>query len=268
LHRLSAATAVITALFQFATVDAAVSRRVIKARLYQYSGDNMARETTLKRLFREAGCDHRHLNEQPVKDSKIPNVICMLPGTSSRFVIVGAHFDRAPEGDGVIDNWSGAALLTSLYEALKTKKRSHTYIFIGFTDEEHGAVGSRFYTKQMTDEEVSATDAMVNLDSLGLGPAKVWGGHSDAGLVDMLSHVATRLNMSLTNLDLEHVTTDAEQFAKRNIPRITIHSLFPDTLNANVLHTSKDKIQLVQFENYYETYSLLELYLISLDTIE
>jgi Zn-dependent M28 family amino/carboxypeptidase len=69
----------------------------------------------------------------------------MLPGSSDQVIIVGAHFDRVPEGDGVVDNWSGASLLPSLYEAVKNEPRKHTYIFIGFTDEEQGEVGSRFY---------------------------------------------------------------------------------------------------------------------------
>lgn len=100
--------------------------------------------TTLKQIFTEAGCDESHLSEQPVKGSKLPNVICVLPGSSDRVIIVGAHFDRVPDGDGVVDNWSGASLLPSLYEAVKLEPRKHTYIFVGFTDEEKGEVGSHF----------------------------------------------------------------------------------------------------------------------------
>ncbi len=69
----------------------------------------------------------------------------MLPGRSDRVIIVGAHFDRVADGDGVVDNWSGASLLPSLYEAVKLEPRRHTYIFVGFTDGEEGEVGSHFY---------------------------------------------------------------------------------------------------------------------------
>ena len=75
-----------------------------------------------------------------------------------------------PTGDGVVDNWSGASLLPSLYQSLKTELRTHSYIFIGFAGEEGGEIGSRFYVQQMSKEEVAATDAMVNMDTLGLGP--------------------------------------------------------------------------------------------------
>jgi len=119
-----------------------VSREVIQARLEKYKGSDQQRETTLKQIFTEAGCDDQHLSEQAVKGSKLPNVICLLPGSSDRVIIVGAHFDHVPEGDGVVDNWSGAALLPSLYQGMKREPRKHTYIFIGFTDEEKGEVGS------------------------------------------------------------------------------------------------------------------------------
>jgi hypothetical protein len=84
------------------------SHEVIEQRLGKYGGSNQQREAALKQIFIEAGCDDQHLSEQPVKGPKLPNVVCLLPGTSSKIIIVGAHFDRTVEGDGVVDNWSGA----------------------------------------------------------------------------------------------------------------------------------------------------------------
>jgi peptidase M28-like protein len=112
--------------------------------------------------------------QRAVKRWRLPNVICLLPGSSDKVIIVGAHFDRVSEGDGVVDNWSGASLLPSLYEAVKSEPRKHTYTFIGFTDEEVGEVGSRLYVRQMTKEQVFATEAMVNMDTLGLTPTEIW----------------------------------------------------------------------------------------------
>jgi len=71
-----------------------VSYEVVEARLRRYPGDNKQREATLKQMFAEAGCDDQHLSEQPVKGSKLPNVICSLPGPPDKVIIVGAHFDR------------------------------------------------------------------------------------------------------------------------------------------------------------------------------
>lgn len=245
-----------------------VSRDVVEKRLGEYAGDNSQREATLKRIFTEAGCDDQHLSEQAVKESKLPNIVCVLPGTSDKVIIVGAHFDRVSQGDGVVDNWSGASLLPSLYEAVQTEPHKHTYIFIGFTDEEKFEVGSRFYVQHMSKEQVAATHAMVNMDSLGLGPTQVWGSHSDQFLVGALGYVAKRLNAPVSIVDVDQVgSTDSEQFAARNIPRITVHSLTQKLWEARSIHSSNDKASAIRLNDYYQTYGLLAAYLTFLDQI-
>jgi Zn-dependent M28 family amino/carboxypeptidase len=243
-----------------------VLRDIVEARLARYGGDNKQRESTLKQMFAEVGCDDQHLSEQLVKGSKLPNVICMLPGSSDKVIIVGAHFDRVPQGDGVVDNWSGASLLPSLYQAVKNEPRQHNYIFIGFTDEEQGEVGSRFYVQQMTNEQVAATDAMVNMDTLGLSPTEIWASHSDKRLTSVLMALARQLNTPVTGVNVDQIgSSDAEQFAERKIPRITIHSLTQETWNARILHTSKDKLSAIRPDDYYQTYRLLAAYVAFLD---
>ncbi len=245
-----------------------VSRETVEARLQKYAGNNKQREATLKQMFADAGCDVQHLTEQPVKESKLPNVVCSLLGTSGKVIIVGAHFDHVSEGDGVVDNWSGASLLPSLFEAIKKEPRKHTYIFIGFTDEEKGEVGSHFYARQMSKEDISATDAMVNMDTLGLAPTEVWTSHSDKTLTNALVFIAGQLHMTVTGLDVDQVgTTDSVQFADRKIPSITIHSLTQQTWDAHILHTSKDKFSAMNLDYYYETYRLLAAYVAFLDEI-
>jgi putative aminopeptidase FrvX len=245
-----------------------IREQVVEARLKEFTGNNKQRETTLKRLFAEAGCDGEHLSEQPVKGTKQPNLVCMLPGKGQRTIIVGAHFDHVSEGDGVVDNWSGASLLPSLYQSVKGIDREHTYIFIGFTAEEEGEVGSRFYVRQMSNEAVAATDAMVNLDTLGLGPTLVWQSHSDKLLTGALTYLAKRLELPLHAVNVDQVgSSDSEQFAERKIPRITVHSLTQETWNERILHTNKDKLAQIKFDEYYQTYRLMAAYLVFLDQI-
>lgn len=243
-----------------------VSREIVEARLGRYAGSNKQRELTLKQMFSEAGCDEQHLSEQPVKGSKQPNVICLLPGTSDKVIIVGAHFDYVSAGNGVVDNWSGASLLPSVYEAIKIEPRKHSYIFIGFTDEEVGEVGSAFYVHQMTKAQVAATDAMVNMDTLGLAPTEVWASHSDPRLNHAIASLAKSMSLPVTGMNVEQVgSTDSEQFAARKIPSITIHSLTQKTWDEHILHTSKDKLSAMNLDNYYETYRLVAAYIAFLD---
>jgi hypothetical protein len=244
----------------------AVSREVIETRLKAYGGSNPQRELTLKQMFGEAGCGGDDLLEQPVKGSKSPNVICRLPGTSDKVIIIGAHYDHVSEGDGVVDNWSGASLLPSLFEAIKVSPRRHTYIFIGFTDEERGGVGSHFYVRQLTKEQVAATGAMVNMDTLGLAPSEVWASHSDKRLTAAFAFIANLLKLPVSAVDVEQVgSSDGEQFAERKIPRITIHSLTQENWNAHILHTSKDTISAMHLDEYFKTYQLLAAYITYLD---
>jgi putative aminopeptidase FrvX len=245
-----------------------VREKIVEARLKEFAGDNKQREATLKRLFQEAGCDGEHLSEQPVKGTKQPNIICALPGQSQRTIIVGAHFDHVSEGDGVVDNWSGASLLPSLYQSVKSNDREHTYIFIGFTAEEEGEVGSRFYVRQMSKEAVAATEAMVNMDTLGLGPTLVWQSHSDKLLTGALNYLAKRLQLPLDAVNVDQVgSSDSEQFAEKKIPRITVHSLTQETWNQRILHTNKDKLAQIKFDDYYQTYRLMAAYVVFLDQL-
>ena len=245
-----------------------VSRQIVEARLEKYGGKNAERESTLKDLFAEAGCNGDHLTEQKVSGSRLPNVICTLPGSTDRTIIVGAHFDHVSEGDGVVDNWSGASLLPSIYQAVSSQPRTHTYIFIGFTDEEQGEVGSRFYVEHMKKQEVASTDAMVNMDTLGLAPTEIWTRHTDRILNGALATIARQLNLPVTGMNVDQIgSTDSVQFEERKIPSITIHSLTQKTWDEHILHTKKDTISEINRDDYYQTYQLVAAYVAYLDSL-
>jgi len=244
-----------------------VSRETVEARLGRYAGNNKQREATLKQMLSEAGCDDQHLSEQPVKGSRLPNVICVLPGSSDQVIIVGAHFDHVSDVEGVVDNWSGASLLPSLYESIKTVPRKHTYIFIGFTDEELGLVGSSFYVQHMTKEQVAATTAMVNMDTLGLAPTEIWGSHADKGLNLAIAYVARQMHVPISSVNVESIgaSADSESFIERKIPSITIHSLTPEAWRNHIIHSARDRMSAMHFDDYYESYRLIAGYIAFLD---
>jgi acetylornithine deacetylase/succinyl-diaminopimelate desuccinylase-like protein len=103
--------------------------------------DNSGRANTLKKLLEEAGCTGDRLEEQSVKHLKVPNVICTWPGATDQRILVSAHTDHVPRGDGTVDEWSGAAMLVNLLDSLRTTQRHHTFVFIGFSGEEEGSGG-------------------------------------------------------------------------------------------------------------------------------
>jgi hypothetical protein len=239
-----------------------VTKEVVEELLKRYGGDDSRREAAIKQMFGEAGCDDQHLSEQPVNGWPLPNIICALPGSTERTIIVGAHFDHAPKGDGVVDNGSGASLLPSIYQSLQGEERKHTYVFVAFSEEERGEIGSKFYVRQMTDAQVALTDAMVNLDTLGLAPAAYWPSYADRQLIAELVYFAGEVKLPISAVDIEEVrSTDSMQFGVRGIPSITIRSLTQKTWDAGILHTRKDVLSAIRLDDDYETYHLVGGYL-------
>jgi Zn-dependent M28 family amino/carboxypeptidase len=248
--------------FQFFPVD----REVVLKRVQVVPQKNESRAEGIKDLFAEAGCADS-VSEQKLTHSKYSNIICRLPGETDETIIVGAHYDKVTDGTGAIDNWTGAALLSSLYESLaKQTKRHHTFLFVAFCEEETGLAGSEFYVSRMTKDDVAKTKAMVNMDTLGLSSTKIWVHRADKSLVQALLTVASAIKLPASEVDVERMgTTDSESFAITHIPRITIHSVMQD--NFSILHTQRDTLKELRPDDYYDTYRLMSGYLVYLDQL-
>jgi hypothetical protein len=242
-----------------------VSRETIDSRLRRFAGNNDKRQVNLETMFMEAGCDGKRLTEQPIKGRKQKNLICTLQGDTEAIFIVGAHFDYHEEyGEGVVDNWSGASLLPSLFESLESQALKHTFRFIGFAEEEKGLIGSAFYTKQLRPEEIEKIRVMIDLDSLGLGPTKIWLSHSDERMAAALKGVARGLNLPLEVVNADQVgDEDSTPFRRLHIPTVMLHSITQQTLP--ILHSPNDNIGKIHFSDYYDSYRLIAAFLAYLD---
>ena len=241
------------------------SRGVVEKRLKSFARDNQIREVVIRELFARSGCGKANLSEQRVKFGLPPNVICVLPGETPEVIVVGAHTDKVMRaGDGVVDNWSGAALLPSLLFSLNAKTRHHTFVFVGFTAEETGMVGSAYYVDHLRPQARAKIAAMVNMDSLGLTSTKVWATHADKLMLGALASVALASKLPVSAENVDNVgTTDSESFARYHIPRITLHSVTQETLS--ILHSASDKLTAIKMKDYYDSYKLIAEYLAYLD---
>ena len=242
------------------------SRDIIEKQLKSFSDRNGEREVRIRTWLAEAGCTDSNLSEQSIARKFPPNVICVLPGESPDAIVVGAHTDHVEDfGDGVVDNWTGAVLLPSLLYSLNANARRHTFIFVGFSGEERGLLGSSYYADHLNKAERAKVKAMVNFDSLGLGPTKVWASHADKALMDPLTvaAAATHLPLGAVNVESVGASTDSESFARYHIPRITLHSITTQTYP--ILHSSSDKLAAIKMNDYYDSYKLIAEYLAYLD---
>lgn len=241
-----------------------VEQDVITQRLQRLRSKDADRETELKAMFREAGCSADQVQEEIVRHKDPPNVICTLPGSANSVIVVGAHFDHADEGMGAVDDWSGASLLPSLIQALRESPRKHTFVFVGFTDEEKGLLGSNFYVGHLTKEQLSAVKAVVNLECLGLTPTKVWAHTANPELLTDLLKVTGSMNVKLHGVDVERVGNDDTQaFRDKKVPVITIHSVTQETWP--VLHSRRDDLTAINLDYLYESYHVVAVYLAYID---
>ena len=112
------------------------------------------------------------------------NVIGLLPGHDpvlrNEAIIVGAHYDHLglggfgsldPDSNGQVhngadDNASGAAMLIEIAQRLAASRPARTVVFIAFSGEELGLLGSAYYVKQPV-YPLATTLAMINLDMVG-----------------------------------------------------------------------------------------------------
>ena len=241
------------------------TREVVEGRLKSFSTKNSEREALIRKWLAEAGCKGANLSEQAPGRNFPPNVICVLPGEAQQVILVGAHTDKVESiGDGVVDNWTGAVLLPALFDSLGGQPRHHTLIFIGFSGEEKGLVGSQYYVDHLTKTQRARIEGMVNFDSLGLGPTEVWASHADKVLLDALATVAAASKLPVTAMNVDKLgTADSESFARYQIPRITLHSVTPKTWS--ILHSPSDKVAAIKMNDYYDSYKLIAAYLAYLD---
>jgi len=102
-------------------------------------------------------------------DRFFDQVVAETPkGDPDNVVVVGAHLDSVPEGPGINDDGSGTALLLTMAQRLarpghplKQKIR-----FGWWGAEEEGLVGSNYYAANLSDDEVSKIDVMLDYDML------------------------------------------------------------------------------------------------------
>jgi Iap family predicted aminopeptidase len=242
------------------------SREVVEDRLKSFLTKNSEREALIRKWFADSGCKGANLSEQALDRNLPPNVICVLPGETQQVIVVGAHTDKVDSfGDGVVDNWTGAVLLPALLDSLSGQLRHHTLIFVGFSGEEKGLVGSQYYVDHLTNEQRAHIEGMVNFDSLGLGPTEVWASHADKVLLDALASVKAGSKLPVTAMNVpEGASADSESFARYRIPRITLHSVTQKSWP--ILHSPSDKLAAVKMNDYYDSYKLIAAYLAYLDS--
>ncbi len=128
-------------------------------------------------------CKEAELAVELIKDErKGHNVIGWIDNDADETVIVGGHYDHLGYGtfgslhtgkepeihNGADDNASGIAVMIELAERLKSNEnaKAFNYMFIGFSGEEMGLLGSNYFVNNPT-IPIKTINYMFNMDMVG-----------------------------------------------------------------------------------------------------
>jgi hypothetical protein len=165
------------------------------------------------------------------------NVIGILPGETDRQIVVGAHFDHVGYGprmstdgitgihNGADDNGSGTTALLEVAEAFgKLGRQKHTLVFIGFSGEEMGLIGSRAYVAALNRDQISKIDLMVNFDMVGyLKDQKTLpalGARRVTGLVDIIARIDDTYPFKVIPAGEAPGNSDHASFGNEGVPYV------------------------------------------------
>jgi hypothetical protein len=174
--------------------------------------------------------------DAPTRQLPAANVAAMLPGSDpelrDQYVVFTAHYDHlgvsVPDqhGDsiynGFSDNAAGVAMLLAIAEALRHEPPARSVLFLFFTGEERGLLGSS-YMAAFPPVPLHRIRALINLDA-GAPPAppvswRVAGGDSPLG--ETAAVVAQRHGWS-TTAGSASPNSDYWPFLQRGVPSIFI----------------------------------------------
>ncbi|WP_250433556.1 M28 family peptidase [Hanstruepera flava] len=107
------------------------------------------------------------------------NVIGFINNNAQNTVVIGAHYDHLGYGgegslykgekaihNGADDNASGVAVMLDLAGKLKGVNTENNYVFVAFSGEEMGLLGSNYFVKNPT-IDTKAVSYMINMDMVG-----------------------------------------------------------------------------------------------------
>lgn len=108
------------------------------------------------------------------------NVLGYIDNNAENTIVIGAHYDHLGFGgdgslfrgdekaihNGADDNASGVAVMLDLAKKLQKTNTNNNYLFIAFSGEEMGLLGSNYFVKNPT-FDIKKVNYMINMDMVG-----------------------------------------------------------------------------------------------------
>ncbi|RZA25183.1 MAG: M20/M25/M40 family metallo-hydrolase [Proteobacteria bacterium] len=123
--------------------------------------------------FKAGGIGGSYFQAFNAKGRETQNIIGILPGETDEFIVIGAHMDHLGSVNGQVypgadDNASGTTGLIASARAFakNPSKLKRSVVFIAFSGEEMGLIGSLYFVKNPT-IDLQKIKFMVNMDMIG-----------------------------------------------------------------------------------------------------
>lgn len=223
---------------------------------------NPDREKAVVDLFMEAGAKREEIALQDAGRGR-HNIIVVKKGRTDKVIVVGAHHDKVEEGAGTIDNWSGTTMMINLYQEVREIDTEHTYVFIAFSREEEGLIGSQFYLDSLPRSQREKIKAMVNLDTLGVDGTFSVKNLSDRVLLDATRRVAAAEGLPVSEISY-YGDSDSSTFRRARILAMTLAGATPEVI-FDIIHSENDTMAYFSLPHYRNAYLLSLALLKSLD---
>lgn len=224
------------------------------------------------------------------KNVQTQNVLGFIKGKTDETVVISSHYDHLGTKDGKIyygadDNASGTTAVLSLATAFSNALKSgfipnRNILFVAFSGEEIGLLGSKYYTDKDPIIPLSNTSVNINIDMIGRSDyiyknneKYIYVIGSDK-LSTVLHNTNETINSTYQNLVLDYkynsvkdpnrfyYRSDHYNFAKNNIPVVFFFNGMHDDYHK--FTDSEDKIELELMEYrvkhfYYLTWKLANM---------
>lgn len=223
--------------------------------------DDKDRLAAVRALYERAGASASDITLD--QHDNVENLVVTKKGASPEKIVIGAHYDKTSEGCGAIDNWTGQVALTHLYRTLKDIPLKKTLVFVAFGREEKGLIGSRAMTRNIDTVQAAGYCAMINIDSLGLGPPQVADNMSSKKLARFTGELAKEMEIPFGHASIGRANSDSSSFVAKKIPAVTIHGLNNDW--STILHSKHDQVAKVNAASVYLGYRLALAMIVKLD---
>ena len=223
--------------------------------------DDKDRLAAVRALYESAGASASDITMD--QHDNVENLVVTKKGASPEKIVIGAHYDKTSEGCGAIDNWTGQVALTHLYRTLKDIPLEKTLVFVAFGREEKGLIGSRAMTRNIDTVQAAGYCAMINIDSLGLGPPQVADNMSSKKLARFTGELAKEMEIPFGHASIGRANSDSSSFVAKKIPAVTIHGLNNDW--STILHSKHDQVAKVNAASVYLGYRLALAMIVKLD---